>query len=87
MNDHEGPLRVKFYGKLAGILGPELQLRVENPCTVASLRNRIADAHPEAFEALADRRVRACIGDTLVPDDHPIAVTDEVEFLAPVSGG
>jgi molybdopterin converting factor small subunit len=36
---------------------------------------------------LADGRVRACVGATLVGDDHPLAATDEVEFLAPVSGG
>jgi molybdopterin converting factor small subunit len=36
---------------------------------------------------LEDRRVRACVGDKLVADDHRVAGTDAVEFLAPVCGG
>lgn len=80
-------MKVTFYGKLAAMLGTELELAVETPCTVASLRTRIAEAHPDAARSLADRRVRACIGSRLVPDNHPLAAADEVEFLAPVSGG
>ncbi|HEX8841666.1 MAG TPA: MoaD/ThiS family protein [Sphingomicrobium sp.] len=80
-------MKVTFYGKLAAMLGTELELAVETPCTVASLRTRIAEAHPEAAKSLEDRRVRACVGSTLVADDHPLTASDEVEFLAPVSGG
>jgi len=80
-------MKVTFYGKLAAMLGAQLELAVETPCTIASLRTRIAEAHPEAAKSLADRRIRACVGSRLVPDDHPLAAADEVEFLAPVSGG
>jgi molybdopterin converting factor small subunit len=31
--------------------------------------------------------VRACVMDELVADDRRVQATDEVEFLAPVSGG
>lgn len=80
-------MKVTFYGKLASMLGHELELAVETPCTVARLRSRIVDAYPEAAQSLDDRRVKACIGSRLVADDHPLAPADEVEFLAPVSGG
>lgn len=80
-------MKVTFYGKLAGLLGRELELAVETPCTVAALRKRITEVHPEASQSLADRRVRVCIDATLVADDHLLARTDDVEFLAPVSGG
>ena len=80
-------MKVILYGKLASALGREIDLVVEMPCTVAKLRDQIAEARPEAADLLKDRRVRACVGSMLVQDDHPIAVTDEVEFLAPVSGG
>jgi molybdopterin converting factor small subunit len=59
---------------------------VETPCTIAGLRERIVVAFPAAL-LLRDKRVRACIGAAIVPDDHPVTPTDEVEFLAPVSGG
>jgi molybdopterin converting factor small subunit len=80
-------MKVTFYGKLTGMLGRELDLAIETPCTVAALRSRIVEAYPEVARFLADRRVRACVGSALVPDDHPLDQTDEVEFLAPVSGG
>jgi molybdopterin synthase sulfur carrier subunit len=80
-------MKVTFYGKLADMIARELDVPAESPCTVAILRGRIADAHPEAAQSLEDRRVRACVSGALVPDDHPIESGDEVEFLAPVSGG
>ena len=36
---------------------------------------------------LEDHRVKALVGETIVSDDHPLSAKDEVEFLAPVSGG
>jgi len=80
-------MRIIFYGKLADMLGRELDLPIETPCSVAEIRHRIAQAYPEIARSLTDRRVRACVGSTLVPDDHTLAGADDVEFLAPVSGG
>lgn len=80
-------MKVTFYGKLASLLGRELQLDCEAPCTVAGLRQAIAHAFPSAAGSLDDRRVRACVASTLVADDYPLSTADEVEFLAPVSGG
>ena len=80
-------MKVTFYGKLADLLGRELDLAVTARCTVAAVRSRIAQSHPDAAPTLEDRRVRACVGSTLVQDDHPLDPYDDVEFLAPVSGG
>jgi molybdopterin converting factor small subunit len=80
-------MKVTFYGKLADMIGRELELALETPCSVASLRAAIAAAYPGVADALADGRVRACVDAALVADDHIVAANDEVEFLAPVSGG
>jgi molybdopterin converting factor small subunit len=80
-------MKVTFYGKLASVLGRELDLAVEEPCTVAGLREQIAGAFPNAAQSLQDRRVRACVARVIVPDDHRVAPADEVEFFSPVSGG
>ena len=80
-------LRITFYGRLADVVGRELDLVVDEPCTIARLRQRIAASFPVAASLLGDRRVRACVMDELVPDDHLIGADEAVEFLAPVSGG
>jgi molybdopterin converting factor small subunit len=80
-------MKITFYGRLAGVLGRELDLVVEEPCSIARLRERIAATCPAAAGLLEDQRVRACVGSELVADDYRVGVTDAVEFLAPVSGG
>jgi molybdopterin converting factor small subunit len=80
-------MKIIFYGRLADLVGRELELVVEEPCTIARLRQRIAGSFPAAAGVLEDRRVRACVLDELVPDEHRVRATDAVEFLAPVSGG
>jgi molybdopterin converting factor small subunit len=80
-------MKVLFYGKLGSAFGPELEVPVETPCTIARLRRWLAAERPEHAEALQDKRVRAFVGDTMVADTHQVGASDEVEFLAPVSGG
>lgn len=80
-------MKIIFHGRLADLVGRELDLHLEEPCTIARLRQRIAASFPAAASLLEDRRVRACVMDELVADDRRVQATDEVEFLAPVSGG
>lgn len=80
-------MKVRFYGRLADVFGSEREIKIETPCTVAQLRQRLAANNPEAAESLQNRRVRACIGDTIVDDDHFIPKDEVLELLAPVSGG
>jgi molybdopterin converting factor small subunit len=80
-------MKITFYGRLADVVGRELDLVVEEPCTIARLRQRVAVSFPAAAGLLDDRRVRACVRDELVPDDRRVGASEAVEFLAPVSGG
>ena len=80
-------MRVTLYGKLADALGREVDVAIVTPCTVAAVRRRLVEDYPEIAHSFRDGRVRACMGSTLVPDDHPLSQADDIEFLAPVSGG
>ena len=80
-------MKIVFYGRLADVIGPELEVRVPPDYSVSQLRDRLAAEHPAAEQDLCDKRVRTCIGDRLVHDDHVLDASDVVEFLPPVSGG
>jgi molybdopterin converting factor small subunit len=80
-------VKVRSYGKLADVLGPERDVGIDAPCTIAELRAHLAAECPQAAEPLANGRVRACVSDTIVPDSHVVAPGETIELLAPVSGG
>lgn len=80
-------MKVRSFGRIADFLGRERELDIEEACTVAELRARLAALCPEAAQSLRDGRLRACVDDTLVPDSYLLTPADSVEFLAPVSGG
>lgn len=80
-------MKVFFYGKLASAVGPQLDVPIKAPCSVGGLRRQLIATYPQVAESLQDDRVKAIVGETVVGDDHPLAAQDEVEFLAPVSGG
>lgn len=80
-------MRVFFYGKLADTVGKEVQLPADGPSSVGGLKRRLAADYPEMASALQDGRVKAIVAEAFVNDDHPLSAADEVEFLAPVSGG
>jgi molybdopterin converting factor small subunit len=82
----EQSIKVMFYGRLADLLESELDVLVSQECSIAELRDRIADQHPAAA-ALRNTRVRACVDDAMVPESHRIAPGTQVEFFPPVSGG
>ena len=80
-------VKVRAYGKLAELLGQESNVDIDVPCTVGELRTYLAATNPEAAGPLTNKRVLACVGDTVVPDDHILRGGEPVELLAPVSGG
>ena len=80
-------MKIRFYGRLADLLGTEIDVALARTCSVEEVKRILASSNPAAAEALANRRVRACIGDAIVADQHDVAPDDELEFLAPVSGG
>jgi molybdopterin converting factor small subunit len=80
-------LKVRFYGKLANLFGSEREISVDTTCTVAELRRQLAADYPQGAESLLNGRVRACVGDAIVPDGYAISKDDVLDLLAPVSGG
>lgn len=79
---------VRFYGRLADIIGRVARFDVaEHGCSLGEIRARIAADYPEARDQILSSRVRACVGDTIVADDHRLRASDAVEFFPPVSGG
>jgi molybdopterin synthase sulfur carrier subunit len=83
----KGRMKVRSYGKIADILGHEREIEIAGSCTVAELRALLAADCPEADRILADGRVRACVDDAIVHDDHVLEPGDSIDLLAPVSGG
>lgn len=79
--------KIVMHGRLADMLGRELEIAAPARAPVAELRRRIAAAHPDAAGAILSDRVRACVGDTIVSDRRCPEPGEVVEFLPPVSGG
>jgi molybdopterin converting factor small subunit len=80
-------LKVRFYGKLTDLFGSEREVAVDTPCTVGELRRQLLAEVPHAAGSLQNKRVRACIGDTIVSDGDVVPTDEVLELLAPVSGG
>jgi molybdopterin converting factor small subunit len=83
----EVTVKVLFYGRLADLIGPELEVDAPAGWSVSELRDSLAASHPAAEQALRGKRTRACVGDSIVRDDYVPAADDRIEFLPPVSGG
>jgi molybdopterin converting factor small subunit len=79
-------MNVRLYGRLADLLGEQVRVDVVG-CSVGQLRTALAERHPAARAEILSRRVRACIGDRIVGEEHVVGAGDEVEFFPPVSGG
>jgi molybdopterin converting factor small subunit len=86
-NGNEVFVKVLFYGRLAEMIGPELEIDAPLESSIGQLRERLVTRYPEAGQPLRSRRALACVGDTMVRDDYVIREGDRVEFLPPVSGG
>lgn len=79
-------MKIQFYGRLADAFGRDLEVEMAGECSIAELRERLAREFPQGAAALG-QRVRACVGDAIVPDSHIVRPGDRVEFFPPVSGG
>jgi molybdopterin converting factor small subunit len=80
-------LTIAVFGRLADSVGEEFAFEVDEPCSVADLRQRLADSFPPIGADLLGSKVRFCVGDALVPDNHLLAEERRVEILSPLSGG
>ncbi len=80
-------MKILFYGRLADLLGPEVDVDVPQGSSIAQVRERLAVERPGSAAALTGRRVLACVAGSVVRDDYVVGGRDQVEFLPPVSGG
>jgi len=80
----EMELRIRFYGRLADAIAPEIELATGG-CSISDLRSRIASDYPVVEATLG--RSRACVGDSIAGEEQQVSDADVVEFLPPVSGG
>ena len=80
-------MKVILYGRLADTIGSEVHLQAPPGASVGEVRRLLAVEHPATAATLASRRSVACIGGSVVRDDHVIGEGDLLEFLPPVSGG
>jgi molybdopterin converting factor small subunit len=80
-------MKVTLFGRLADMIGRELNLHLGSGCTIADVRSEIARLYPDAAAEMRSSRVRALINDALAGDDRLAAEGDEIAFLPPLSGG
>ncbi len=77
-----------FYGRLADVIGREIELDVPaGVFNVSDLRAMLAGLYTQAAQDLARPTLRACIEDAIVPHDFALAGVQAVEFFPPLSGG
>lgn len=80
-------MKILFFGRLADMLGSELEVDVPPDSSVGQLRDLLIQRYPDAAPVLLNRRAKACVGDALVHDHAIVGTAEVVEFLPPVSGG
>ena len=80
-------MNVRFYGRLAEVLGPQVEADVAPGSSVADVRRLVTEKFPGGAATLASARSKACVGGSIVGDHHMLSDGDAVEFLPPVSGG
>ncbi len=81
-------LKISFFGKLGDSIGREVCLERDLACcTVAELRQALADAYPASAADLLSPRLRARVNDEIVGGAAEIESGDDVALLPPVSGG
>ena len=84
-----GFVRVKFFASIREFTGvAEDRLPISETCTVAEVRTLLASRGEVWEKCLGPSAVvRAAVNQEIVPDDHVVAVGDEVAFFPPVTGG
>jgi molybdopterin converting factor small subunit len=79
---------ISFFGSLADGIGRSVDVELPaTGCTIAQLRAHLSAAHPGYAAELTGPGTRACAGDRIVAEDHPVRPGDQLEFLPPLSGG
>ncbi|MXO91011.1 MULTISPECIES: MoaD/ThiS family protein [Erythrobacteraceae] len=81
-------LNVELCGKLADSYGGSVTLDISpSGLPVRELFEAVSSAYPLLAPILAGGRIRACVNETIVPDDAIIRQGDTAALFPPVSGG
>ena len=80
---------ILLFGRLKDAFGADRIELPDNANTVARLRLRLAELHPELAEIIVAPSVRVAINQELVVDEDEatISASDEIALLPPLSGG
>ena len=77
-------MKVLLFGRLGETIGREIEVDLPAAgCTVAALRQRLAQDQP----GLGATEVRACVDRAIVAETARILPGQEVAFVPPLSGG
>ena len=76
-------VRVLFFGSLGERLGAERLVALAAPCTLATLRSRLAE-HAAGLDAPT---IRASIDQVLAGPEAVVRAGQEIAFFPPFSGG
>ena len=81
-------MKIHFFGRAGDRIARSVEIDVPSDvASVGALRIFLAGAYPDAAEEIASPALRACIGDTIVTEDHVIGDCSVIEFVPPLSGG
>ena len=80
-------MKVLLYGKLAELLGREIEVATPPGATVGDVRHLLQDRSKAALAALGRADVMGCIDDQIVGDAEIVPKGKELAFLPILSGG
>lgn len=84
----ETNINIELCGRLAEPCGRVLSIGIPNGgLSVPEMVARLVQCYPDLLPALERRRIRACVNDTIVPDQARVQPSDQVALFPPVSGG
>lgn len=84
----ETSINIELCGRLAEPCGRVLNIGIPNcGLSVPEMVARLVQYFPNLLPVLERGRIRACINETVVPDQARVRPGDQVALFPPVSGG
>lgn len=80
-------MKILFFASLRELMGDSIELDIQLPVSLETLRSEIQQAHPEHADYFRPTRTLAAVNQTIAQDSQIINDADEVAFFPPVTGG